>query len=302
MVYLADPHEAMEKSMWCYERGMLPVIGEKDPDMAMYAAGKYRIDSLICDNASLAMLRPYLSSCGGIDSITVIDRAFNTQELLPFATFAKEVRLVLSLPETRRARAAELSDMPTFIPLANCLLEDGSSLVVTKVARLALPIIQVRHAHPARTTWFLERISKKDHGSDEFIASTHERCRDRSAWREVADRTRCKRREGRVGTRRVGLQRLVLYLSPARKHDRELPRRARYRVGRSECHSGTRSVGRDNDAVREYRGGVHDRGEVAELRARFIHQVIARTCAVHAKSHEDRNDKIYNDGLVVFMR
>ncbi len=44
LVYMSDPHEAIEKSMWCYENGMVPLIGEKDHDIAMFAAGKYQID------------------------------------------------------------------------------------------------------------------------------------------------------------------------------------------------------------------------------------------------------------------
>ena len=60
LVYMTDPHEAIEKSMWCYENNMVPLIGEPDPDIAMFTASKYRIDSIIADTVSLPKLLPFL--------------------------------------------------------------------------------------------------------------------------------------------------------------------------------------------------------------------------------------------------
>src|SRR3989344_2514382 len=100
MVYLADPHEAIEKSMWCYENNMVPLIGERDPDVAMFAAGKYHIDQLITDALSLPKLLPYLKSRGEkLTSLTVLGDSFDAPILMPFLDFAQTVRLVLRLPE-----------------------------------------------------------------------------------------------------------------------------------------------------------------------------------------------------------
>jgi hypothetical protein len=142
MVCMADPHEAIEKSLWCYENGMLPLIGEKDADMAMYAAGKYRIDSLICDPVSLQAMHPYLSGCGGVASISVIGSSFSPSEFMPFAAYAKSFRLLLALPETGVIAQAEFSPSPKFLALPECVIERGASLVITKVARRAMPIIK----------------------------------------------------------------------------------------------------------------------------------------------------------------
>ena len=60
MVYFSNSYEALEKSMWCYEHNTVPLIGEKDSDIAVYAAGKYASDSLISDPIALPRLLPYL--------------------------------------------------------------------------------------------------------------------------------------------------------------------------------------------------------------------------------------------------
>jgi len=140
MVYMVSAHEAIEKSMWCYERGMVPLIGEPDSAIAAQSAEKYRIDQLIVDAESLAKLMPYLSArAEPLLSISVIGASFDIASLLPFTHYAKEVRLVLALPETGALAEAKLEKEPVFHVIAGCTAK-GESLIVTKEAQLVTPI------------------------------------------------------------------------------------------------------------------------------------------------------------------
>jgi hypothetical protein len=148
MVYLSDPHEAIEKSMWCYENNMLPLIGEKDPDIAMFAAEKYQIDSLITDTAALTKLLPYLQKRAEIlESISILGDVFPIETLLPYQAYARKVRLVQTLPETGAFGEAPLELSLRFHPLPGCKVEvDAGVLVVTKLRSLVTPVIKYRTA------------------------------------------------------------------------------------------------------------------------------------------------------------
>lgn len=148
-VYLSDPHEAIEKALWCYEQGVVPLLGEKDAAIAGYAAKKYQVDSLIADPLSLPKLSSYLQELPSpLDSITVVSDSFHTIDILPFAHCARTVRLVLSLPETGPIAHAELAERPTFKPVAGCLIETEDTLIVSKTAQLVTPIVKYRTAIP----------------------------------------------------------------------------------------------------------------------------------------------------------
>jgi hypothetical protein len=145
LVYLLDPHEAIEKSMWCYERGMLPLVGEKDAAITSYAAGRYQIDSLITDAESLAKLTSYLEGrTEPLDSISLIGASFDPHSLMPYRAYAARIRLVLSLPETGAFAAAELAAKPVFEALPGCTIEKEQTLIVSKDRMLVTPIIRYR--------------------------------------------------------------------------------------------------------------------------------------------------------------
>lgn len=149
MVYMSDPHEAIEKSMWCYENNMVPLIGEKDPALATYAADKYQIDSLIIDAPTLALIEPYLRRrTEPLDSISIIADAFEPDTLRAYRQYAKEVRLVLALPETGAIAEASLAEPAQFRALPGCLIERDGTLIVSKDAPLVTPIIRYRTAIP----------------------------------------------------------------------------------------------------------------------------------------------------------
>lgn len=148
LVYMTDSYEAIEKSMWCYERGMVPLIGEKDPDIAMFAAGKYEVDSLITDPEALPKLRPYLEA-HRLQSISVISDSFDTNALAPFASLTDDMRLVLAIPEVGSFAIAPFAVRPRFEALENCAVEKGETLIVSKLRFLITPIIRYRTDIPA---------------------------------------------------------------------------------------------------------------------------------------------------------
>jgi hypothetical protein len=146
MVYMSNAHEALEKSMWCYGRGVVPLAGETDPALAIYAASKYRIDGLITDPAALSRIAPHMPErTEPLGSITLIADSFDVRSLMRFAPLAQRVRLVLALPETGAFAQAELSASPVFKPVPDCLIErQGNAVVVTKFAQLVTPIIRYK--------------------------------------------------------------------------------------------------------------------------------------------------------------
>ncbi len=143
MVYMSDPHEAIEKSLWCYAHAMVPLIGEANVEVARYAAQLCMIDSLVADSDSLHALEPYLLSRNEpLERITIIGTTFDKERLASFALYARTIRLVLSLPETGAFAEASLTD-PSFSPLPSCLIEDvGGSIILTKTRQLVTPIIR----------------------------------------------------------------------------------------------------------------------------------------------------------------
>lgn len=145
MVCLSDPHDALEKALWCYEQDMVPALGEKNPAVAESVAAKYRIDSLICDAPSLRALEAYLRGRDAkLRSISILGTAFSYGDLAPFSAYAERVRLVLALPETGAFAEAPLSERPAFVPHARCFVEDAGGLLLTKLALLATPIVRYK--------------------------------------------------------------------------------------------------------------------------------------------------------------
>jgi hypothetical protein len=145
LVYLADPHEAIEKSLWCYDQGVVPLIGEKDPDIAMYAAEKYEIDSLVTDPAAIANVRPYLEKrTTKLRFISIIAPSFAIADLMPYRAFARTVTLVRALPEIGAIESASLEKRPRFAPCADCVIERDETLIVTKTRMLVTPVIRYR--------------------------------------------------------------------------------------------------------------------------------------------------------------
>ena len=147
-VYLSDPHEAIEKSMWCYENGMVPLIGEKDPDIAMFAAGKYQVDSLITDAVALEKFKPYFQTHERISSISILGTSFDIPQLMQYAAYAETIRLVLALPEVGAFAHAALGPDIRFAPLPGCIIERDTTLIISKDSLLVTPIVRYRTTIP----------------------------------------------------------------------------------------------------------------------------------------------------------
>lgn len=143
-VYMTDPHSAIEKSMWCYEQNRVPLIGEKNPDIAAISAKKYQVDSLIADPVSVMKLLPYLQGrAHKLASLTLVADTFDPGELTSLAAYADEVRLVLALPETGVLGVATLAEPSVFIPPKNVFVECvNGELVFTKTVLLVTPVIR----------------------------------------------------------------------------------------------------------------------------------------------------------------
>ena len=144
MVYFADPHETLEKAHWCYQRGMLRLVGEANAEVSLFTAGRFRIDSLICDSVTLPVMLPHFESMQEpLESISIVGDSFDPQVLASYASYAKRIRLVLSLPETGAFAEAPLCEDPLFAPYPDCLIEDvEGDLILTKLRLLVTPIIR----------------------------------------------------------------------------------------------------------------------------------------------------------------
>lgn len=145
MVYLSDNAESIEKSMWCYERGMVPLIGEVHNEaVAVAMARKYQIDSLITDELSLERFRPFFENAPEVlTSISILGSRFDSERMRWVLPYAKEVRLVLTLPETGAFAQAVLEGNPVFAALPGCMIENREeTLVLSKKDSLVTPIIR----------------------------------------------------------------------------------------------------------------------------------------------------------------
>jgi len=163
LVYMSDPYEAIQWSLWCYENGILPLIGEADPDITASAAEQYRIDALITDGKAILKLRGALSALPKkLGSITVIDSSFDSSVLAEFSPYADTVRLVFAIPETGALADSPLSTRPQFSALPGCLFENiDDELVVTKFRDLVTPII--RYQVPSELFPF--SVAASNHGA-----------------------------------------------------------------------------------------------------------------------------------------
>jgi hypothetical protein len=146
LIYLSDPDECLEKTIWCYEKNRLPLIAESLPEVVNSAADFYRIDSLITDSHSLPKLLPHLESRKKkLKHLSVVGSFFDIPLLRSYEHFAETVGLTLSLPETGAFGHAPLSARPVFSLLPGCYKEEDKGVVLlTKTATLVTPIIRYR--------------------------------------------------------------------------------------------------------------------------------------------------------------
>lgn len=143
LIYFADSHDTVEKSMWSYLNHMVPLAGEKNIPVTVLAARAFEVDSLITDPVSITDLLPYLEErTKPLSSISLVSHVFHPEHLMRYQQFAERIRLVLALPETGAFAEAKLSVNAVFSPLPNCNIEERDTLILTKIAPLITPIIR----------------------------------------------------------------------------------------------------------------------------------------------------------------
>lgn len=151
LVLLHDGYEALEKSVWFYVHGILPLLGEaKNLPVAAYAAAAYQIDALVTDESTIRAFAPLLAkqhALKDIHSFTLMGSSFDGA-ILPFVLerFA-DCRLLLTLSEVGSiAESCPESlhvGVPIFHPVENCIIEfSDKRLIVTKIVLLPTPIIK----------------------------------------------------------------------------------------------------------------------------------------------------------------
>ena len=69
---LENIYEALEKALYLYEEGYLPLIGEtSNPAVTIVAAKQYQADALICDETSWLKFQKELQKLS-LKSVTVL--------------------------------------------------------------------------------------------------------------------------------------------------------------------------------------------------------------------------------------
>ncbi|MEK7560767.1 MAG: hypothetical protein AAB539_02310 [Patescibacteria group bacterium] len=149
LVFLADSDEAMEKSLWCYEQNILPMVCEKQiAQLAPRFAADYTIDTLLTEENMIIGFWPEFTRLLGLTALknlVLFGSGFHFQ-MIHRQFLPQNPVLILSLPETgaiaRICPDAFVRGNWIFHPDANCLIEIDERIIMTKLARLATPLIR----------------------------------------------------------------------------------------------------------------------------------------------------------------
>lgn len=145
LVYVADAHEAIEKSLWCYAHGAVPLIGEKDITITAHTSKAYNVNSLLVDEVSCVRFLEHIQQhTETLSSIMIFGRTFEYEVLMQASVCARDVRALLSLPEVGAFAVAVPDEVPQFTVLPGCVIESDGELIVTKLGPRAFPVIRYR--------------------------------------------------------------------------------------------------------------------------------------------------------------
>jgi hypothetical protein len=142
LVLFRNGHEGVEKSIWCYRKGALPLLAERNPEIAALQAQSYNTDGLIADAESFIAFMPYIQHAGISPHITIIDSSFTADLMEALRSVALEATLVLALPETGSITTAAVTSSITFTPSIGCIVEQREHIVVTKPDLEAFPLVR----------------------------------------------------------------------------------------------------------------------------------------------------------------
>lgn len=148
LVILTDSDEACEKSLWFFENGILPLVGEPNNlIVTAEAARQYGIDLVMSEQKLikdfwLTLIK--LNAAGGVGKIVLLGKnfAFKEFDFLP----AGKLALVLCLPETGpfafACPGALKQGALIFHPDNNSLLEIIDKIILTKLIFTPTPMIR----------------------------------------------------------------------------------------------------------------------------------------------------------------
>jgi len=152
LVLFSDRDEGIEKSLWCYARGVVPYIGDMSVfEVTSQIAMRYRVDTLLCDVPaidSLLALRPHaIPYTQDITSVVVFsDTSIDATRKAAISTRfpVAECYFRWRLPESGVCAAFSLRDdgAEELCP-SDALLEcDGGTLTITVFRPLPMPLIR----------------------------------------------------------------------------------------------------------------------------------------------------------------
>ncbi|MBI2618234.1 hypothetical protein HYW58_02160 [Candidatus Kaiserbacteria bacterium] len=146
-VLFEDPHESLEKTLWCYERGVLPAIGEHaNLSISSFLIDRYKSDSLLCDCVILEKLLTHSAAISShINVFNIIDNNFKFEKLRKLA-LPHKLNCILGLPETGAFASSckehlEKGEL-VFHPNENSIIEFNKTIIVTKLILMPTPIIR----------------------------------------------------------------------------------------------------------------------------------------------------------------
>ncbi len=145
LVLLSDPNEGLEHSLWCYEYGTVPYIGDlSNLPVTLICASQFKTNTLISDMAALLEIVSLNEMPETIKNIYVIDSSFADRALLKEVQKDYHLKLFLSLPEAgiiASVKPAE-ADRLRLMPQMGVSLEDVDGKIVVTKPELSTPLIR----------------------------------------------------------------------------------------------------------------------------------------------------------------
>jgi hypothetical protein len=147
-VIMQDMYESIEKCLFFYEQGILPLIGEVLNPSVVYATLKqYQVDNIFMDCVSVNNFWDEIYKLKlPLKSITVIDSSFENISLKKVKDI--ELKFIICLPEFGRiaysCKEKNPSGKATFHPYKDVLVEILESVVLTSVRLQTCPMIRYK--------------------------------------------------------------------------------------------------------------------------------------------------------------
>ena len=151
LIIFSDSHDALEKSLWCYENNILPLIGENlNLVVTAYTARRYEIDSILGEGEIVMRFLPILEKeydLKNIKNITLIEGPLDDNQAKLICKKIPNTNLTLGFSETgafaQLCGSCSDSKKLLFSSDRNSFVEiEEGVLVVTKTLDLTTPIVR----------------------------------------------------------------------------------------------------------------------------------------------------------------